>query len=153
HDLRIALRGIRKAPGLSAAVILTLALGVGLNTSLFSIVEATLLRPLPFAHPDRLLAIFETRPNEDFAQMEATYPNLPDWRAGTHSFDALAGWNPNGVTLSGSGGSELVPSAGVTGNFFSALGVRAERGRTLEPADDAPDAPRVVVLSQGLWRR
>src|SRR5215471_11674854 len=132
HDLRIALRGIRKAPGLAAAVILTLALGVGLNTSLFSIVEATLLRPMPFARPDRLIAIFETRPNEDFAQMEAAYPNLLDWRAGTHSFDALAGWRTSGATLSGPSGSEFVASAAVTGNFFRALGVPAQLGRTLE---------------------
>ncbi|HJZ89185.1 MAG TPA: ABC transporter permease [Polyangia bacterium] len=152
HDLRVAARGIRAQPALSVAIFLTLALGIGVNASVFSVVEASLLRPLPYPAAGELLTIWETREGGEFPQMEASYPNFLDWRARSHGFAELAGFHARGYAWSGHGTSELVPSGEVTGNFFRALGVAPALGRAISADDERPDAPHVVVLDHAFWR-
>jgi len=150
--LRAALRGAVARPGFSAVLLLTLAVGIGANTAIYTVADATLRRGLPYPEPDRLVALFETRGEGDFSQMEASYPNFADWRASARSFSALAGFGPRQALLTGAAGLEQVQTAKVLGDFFVALGTRAILGRTLTAADDAENAPPVVVLSHAAWR-
>ena len=153
HDVRYSLRGIGARPGFSLVVIVTLALGIGANTAIFSVADATLRRGLPYADPDRIVAVWETRARQDFAQMELSYPNFLDLRARQRSFSALAGYMPRSVTLTAARGSERVSAAEVTGEFFDVLGVAPAQGRALGPADEAPEAAPAVVLGHGFWQR
>jgi putative ABC transport system permease protein len=154
HDFRYALRMLVKNPMFAAVVVLPLALGIGANTAIFTIVDAALLRSLPYRQPDRLVHLFETK--EDGTQPhEASYPDFQDWR-GAHQFvEQVAGYTGYGLgaTLSGAGEPERIVLAGVSPEFFPLLGVQAAKGRTFLPDEDQPGASRSAVLSDGLWRR
>jgi putative ABC transport system permease protein len=156
-DLRFGARLLLKSPITSAAAILSLALGIGGTTTMFSAVDAVLLRPLPFAEPDRLVLVSatsslsrnlsSTRRGGDLSPAD-----FLDYRSSA-SFDGLAAISRNPVRLTGGGTPEQVPAAQVSGNFFSVLGVNAIAGRTFLPADDAPGRPAQAVVSEGLWER
>ncbi len=147
HDLALAVRRLVEAPQLAALVIGTLALGLGFTTIVFTLVEALVLRPLPFPEPGRLVLLWETRP--DGSTMTASYPNFLDWRKQTRSFDHLAIYGVEECTVRGE--QDQVPCAMVSAEYFSALGVQPELGRLFTPAE-APEAP-VAVVSHGFWQR
>jgi len=150
QDLRHTLRRLARAPGFTAVVVLVLALGIGGTAITFAVVDAVLLRSLPFPNADRLVRVFSARQG---ARWTASPPDFLDWRGQTASFTDLAATNQGSFALTGDGPAEQVPGATATGGLFSVLGVRPLYGRTLTAADDAADAPMVAVLGYGLWQR
>jgi predicted permease len=145
------LRTLLKRPAFFAAAVFTLALGIGANTALFSVVNAVLLRQLPFAYADRTVWITSVRPDRSDAPF--SLPDFVDYRDHTYSLDsisAVGSWSGN---LTGRGDAERLNGMRVSANLFETLGVNAAVGRTLEPEDDDPGAPRVVVMTYGLWQR
>jgi putative ABC transport system permease protein len=147
-DLRQAIRAFRKAPGFSVLVVAVLAVGIGANTAIFSIVNGVLLRPLPFAGADRLVAVDSTTRNEPDT---SSYPDFLDWHARATTFDRLAAYDTVAVTLTGVGDAASVSCAIVTADLLPMLGVAPLQGRVFTPEDDAPGAPRTVILREGLW--
>lgn len=152
QDLRYASRFLRKQPGFAAAAILTLALGIGANGAIFALVDATLLRPLPFPHPERLVMVSE---RTETAEHDRVAPlNLIDWDNQNRTFDGMAGFIPGvgGMVMSNPDGTpETVPRQWVTAGIFQTLGIRAITGRTFLPSDDRQRS-KVVVLSEAFWR-
>jgi putative ABC transport system permease protein len=156
-DVRFGARLLLKSPITSAAAILSLALGIGGTTTMFSAVDAVLLRPLPFAEPERLVMVgatsFMTREGSSTRRGGDLSPaDYLDYRSST-SFEGLAAISRNPVRLTGDGTPEQAPAAQVSGNFFSVLGVNAIAGRTFLPADDAPGRPAQALVSETLWAR
>jgi len=155
NDLRYSLRALRREPGFAVAAILTVALGVGANTAVFSIVNGVLLRPLPYAQPERLVALREVVP-----AMVQTYPTLPvsarhlvEWRTRATSFERLSAMEPGTVTLTNGGEPEQLDSMRVSADMFRTLGVQAALGRTFLDGEDQEGRNDVAVLSDSLWRR
>ncbi len=153
QDLRHAWRLVRRQPGFAMTAILTLALGVGANTAIFSVVQAVLLRPLPFRDPDRLALVWETNPRRARFRNVANPGNFLAWKERNQVFEDMAAFTPWKANLDGEGGAERVPIGTVTSSFFSVLGVGPQLGRGFEPEDAMAGAPDVVVLSAGLWRQ
>jgi putative ABC transport system permease protein len=149
-DLRQAVRTLLKAPGFTAVVVAVLALGIGANTAIFSIVYGVVLKPLPFADASRLVALQATSRGEPDG---IAYPDMKDWAAQSKTIDRMAGYAENGATLTGAGEAEGLDVVAVTGDFFQMLGVQPIRGRWLTPADDGKDAARTVVISDALWKK
>ncbi len=150
-DLRFALRQTAKSPGFTSVVILTLALGIGANTAIFSIVNTTFLHPLPYPEPDRLVHLSER--NEQWHDMDVSYPNFLDWHASQNVFSALAIYRSEGRKLKTPAGVEQVRIEQVSGDFFPAVGVHAAQGRDLQPSDDRAGAAPVLWLTHAAWRR
>jgi putative ABC transport system permease protein len=154
NDLRFALRQLRKSPGFTFLAVLTLALGIGANTAIFSVVNAVLLRPLPYPQPERLVLIRERA--KIFESGSVSLPNYLDWRAAQRGFTDLALIRREDANLSGTSGdveAERVGSARVTYNFLSVLGVPPELGRDFRESDDVPHCKKVALISDGLWKR
>jgi putative ABC transport system permease protein len=151
QDMRYGLRMLRKNPGFTAVAILTLALGIGANTVLFSVVNGVLLNPLRYAEPDRLIALYLRVPNYDRASI--SYPNFLDWVHENHSFSALAAYRPDDFTLTGRGEPERVSAEMVSANFFPLLRVQPVLGRTFLPEENQIGARPVALISGGLWKR
>ena len=156
-DVRFGARLLLKSPMTSAAAILSLALGIGGTTTMFSAVDAVLLRPLPFANPERLVLLSSTSPMSRGGSQTRRGGDLSpadflDFRAAS-SFEALAAVSTNSMRLTGDSAPELVQGAQVSGNFFSLLGVNALAGRLFLPSDDAPGRPAQAVVSEALWER
>jgi predicted permease len=155
RDFRYALRQLLKAPGFTLAAVLTLALGVGANTAIFSVVYGLLLQTLPFHDAERIVAILETHPQVP-GGAEATYPDYLDWRAQQKSFEQVAAYsvvNPSTVSLVVGGAGNQVHRVLASGSFFSVLGVSPLLGRTLSDQDEKPGNDHVAVLSATAWRR
>ena len=153
-DLRFALRMLRKSPGFTAIVILTLALGIGANTAIFSVVDAVFLRPLPYAQPDRLVTLSESnRPNDLSSRNEVAPGNFLAWRDRSQSFVKIAAVNTTGYSLTGGDHPERVQAAVLSNGMLQMLGLRPTLGRDFAPADDRPGANPVVLLSYSLWQR
>ncbi|HWM86470.1 MAG TPA: ABC transporter permease, partial [Kofleriaceae bacterium] len=150
--LRVALRGASARPGFAMLVVLTFAVGIGVNTAIFTVADATLRLGLPYPESDRLVALFETRARQDFERMEASYPNYLDWRDSMRSYEGFGAYNSRSLTLSSGQGAEMVRTGLAMGDFFRQLGVRPALGRLIEPRDESPAADRVVVLSHGAWQ-
>jgi len=150
NDIRIALRLLRRRPSWTAAVLATLALAIGANTALFSILDAALLRPLPFPEPERLVLIHEASPS--FPEMSVSYPDSVDWRQRTRSFVDVAVSRGVDVNLTGSVSPQRVHANQVSASYFGVLGIRPLAGRTFEEAEDRVGGAPVVVLAEGLAR-
>ena len=150
-DTRYALRQLRKSPGFTLTAILTLALGIGGNTAMFSIVNGVLLNPLPFPQPDRLVTLSESKPN--FAQGSISYPNFLDWQKENRSFSAIATARFYAFSLTGKDEAEQVEAEFVSPDFLPILGVRPLLGRLIAAADNEAGSAPVVLISEGLWRR
>jgi putative ABC transport system permease protein len=152
QDLRYAARMLRRQPGFAAAAVLTLALGIGANSAMFALVDATLLRPLPFPNPDRLVTVWEQTTT---SQRSTVSPlNLRDWNERSRAFDGLAGFIPNvgGMVMSGADGtSETIPRQWVGANVFDVLGVKAVVGRTFNETD-LRQRVNAVVFEESFWR-
>ena len=150
RDARYALRWLARSPGFTAVAILSLGLGVGVNTAMFSLVDALLLRPLPVADPGSLVDVFTTGGDGD-VHATSSYPDFQDFRARNTSFTDMTGYSPMIAAVSLGDRSRLVMGQLVTSNHFQLLGVHPEYGRLLEPDDDRPGAERVAVLSHRMW--
>ena len=154
QDLRFAFRMMLRAPGFTAMAGLTLALGIGATSLMFSVVNAVLLRPLPYAEPSRLMLLFNVRTNTPSADTIRLTPlDFDDYKSRARSFEALAGYIGTGFTFSGAGEAELVIGEMVTPEFFRILGVAPALGRTFAPDEFQPGRENVVVLSDRLWKR
>jgi predicted permease len=155
HDLRVALRGLRRTPGFTIVALLTLTLGIGANSAIFSVVRSVLLRPLPYPDADRLVQVWsDYRQNNGRTEPEwLTPPDFADWRSGNRSFESMAAYGGWGPDLTGSGEPASLNGLTVSGDFFTVLGVAPALGRPLLASDDDPGAERAVVLSDGIWRR
>jgi putative ABC transport system permease protein len=132
--------------------VATLALGIGGSTAIFTVVDAALLRGLPYKSPERLYHLWESTPQKEFAQREFSYPDFQDYQQ-NQVLEGLAAYTGGGGILSGRGEPERVFAPGVTANFFSVLGVEPILGRTFQPGEDKPGAPQVVLLTYGMWQR
>ena len=152
QDARYALRSLRKHPGFTTVAILTLALGIGANTAIFSVINAVLLRPLPYENANRLVVVVETVAEKPIGG--ASFPNFADWRNQNTVFANLAAVRQReSFNLTGTGESERLQGRLVSANFLSTLGVKPIRGRDLVAEDDRPGATPAVLLSYGLWQR
>ncbi|HJR60368.1 MAG TPA: ABC transporter permease, partial [Vicinamibacterales bacterium] len=151
-SLRIALRSLRRTPGFTAVVVLTLAIGIGATTAIFSVVDAVLINPLPYPTADRLEVIWVTNPQQAREKDVTSYPNFTDWQSQATTFEAMAAVSGTNFTLTGAGEPRLVPGERVTGRFFDLFGMPALHGRTLQEADTQPGRDFVLVLSHALWR-
>jgi len=151
-DVRFGARLLARQPAFTAAAIVTLALGIGANTAIFSLVQAVLVRPLPYEAPDRLVHLQE-RDAATGHETGASWGEYLDWRRLNRTLDEVAGYNGGSVTLTGTGAPDRVTVAQVTGGFFRTLGVTAMLGRTIEEGEDGQNAAPVVVLTHGAWQR
>jgi predicted permease len=153
NDLRFAFRQLRKSPGFALIAILTLGLGIGANTAIFSVIYAVLLRPLPYPDPDRIAIITETNSNQP--QISISFPDYVDWKRDNRSFEQLALAREESLNLSGldGRGPEQVPGAIVTANFFSVVGLTPQHGRVFAGEEDRVGGPLVAVISDRLWQR
>ena len=150
-DIRFGLRALWKRPGFTAIAVITLALGIGANTAIFSVVNAVLLRPLPFKAPDRLMVVWERRTNSGSANLPLSGHEYAAFKERNNSFDAVALVQPNSFALTGHGDPVMVDVAEVSTDYFPVLGVPPVLGRTFAPDEDKNGGAKVVVLSQKLW--
>ena len=151
HDLRHALRALQRAKGFTLAALVALALGIGANTAVFSLLHTTLLTPLPFEAPERVTTLWGNTALRPEWTSSLAYPRLQDWRTRNRTFEAMAGMDRVGMNLSGGDLPVRVEVGSVTSDFFRVLQVRPRLGRTLLPSD--PEGAPVVVISEGLWQR
>ena len=151
HDLRYALRWLRKTPGFTLTAVLTLAIGIGANTTIFSVVQAVLLKPLPFRNADRLCLVTERMPT--IPSLGPSWQNLQDWRAQTQTFEGIAVARIAPMTLTGRGEPERLQGQMASSDLLPLLGVQPIRGRTFTASDDRAGAVPVVLLSYGFWSR
>ncbi|MGH7481873.1 MAG: ABC transporter permease, partial [Longimicrobiales bacterium] len=150
RDLRIAARALRRSPGFAVIAILTLALGIGANTAVFSVVDAVLLRPLPYPEPEEIVQIRHVDGDGD-SQLNMSFPNYFDLRERSRSFDEMAVYSAGTTTTSGQAGASRVEAAAVTASFFDVLGVRPALGRTFGRDEGVADVP-VIVVGRGYWQ-
>lgn len=152
-DLRYALRSLRKSPGFAAVAVLTLALGVGANTAVFSLINAVLLRPLPYDRPDQLVLVWESAPFFGVRDSPVAPANYADWKARSHSFEEIGALEEGGYRLTGDGTPEMVRGSQVSASLMRALRLRPALGRIFRDEEDRPGAPKVALVSDGFWRR
>lgn len=151
QNFRFALRRLKNNPGFTVVAVLTLALGIGANSAMFSIVNAVLLRPLPYRDPQRLMLLAEHWPQ--FPRLSLSYLNFKDWRDQSHSFEAVGAVRNNTMTMTGGAEAERLPTQNVTANLFDVLGVKPDLGRAFSDTEDKPGAPPVALISHSLWER
>jgi len=152
QDLRYALRMFAKNPGFTAIAILTLAIGIGANTAIFSVVDAVLLRPLPFAQSDRMYCVYQAMPEKGVPKNGVSYPNYQDFKRLSKSFEELVATRDTALALTGQGDATYIVGQAVTGGYFEMYRQTPLLGRTLQEGDDSLAASNVVVVSERLWR-
>src|ERR1700730_15051018 len=151
QDRRYGFRMLAKNPGFTAVAVVTLALGIGANTALFSVINGVLLSPLPFPQPDRLVTLHENKPN--FEGGSVSYPNFRDWRRESHTFSSLALARTYAFSLTGTGEAEQVSGEFISSDFFSVLGMKPVMGRTFTEDEERVGVGPVALISAGLWQR
>jgi putative ABC transport system permease protein len=151
QDLGYALRQLGKNRGFTAVAIVTLALGIGANTAIFSVVSGVLLNPLPFPRAERIVSMFQDKPN--FPKGSISYPNFLDWQRDNQTFEAIAAYREADGTITGTGQAEDVPAQRISATFFPILGVNPLIGRNFTADDDRRGASPTVMISEGLWKR
>ena len=150
RDLRFGVRMLRKDPSFTAIAVLTLALGIGANTAIFSVVNAVLLRPLPFPQAENLVLVWATSPER--ANDVASYPDFEEWKARGRSFESMAAFTTRSVILEGGDQSESVAGLQVTPGFLETLRIQPALGRTFRPEEAEAGASHVALLSDGAWK-
>ena len=153
QDLRYGLRGLLRQPVFTLVAVISLALGIGANTAIFSLVNAVLLKPLEFSEPERLVVVWEANPSIDVGQDEVAVGNFVDWKAQNRVFDEMGALSFRSFNITGDGEPEKVQAYGATANFFPLLGVPPALGRNFLPEEDKDGGPKVMILSYGLWQR
>src|SRR3979490_1348504 len=151
QDLRLGMRMLMRTPGFAAVVVLTLAIGIGANVALFSVVNGVLLNPLPFPQPDQLVTLDQSKPN--FENGALTYPNFRDLQKENKTFSAMALSRGFSFSLIGTGEAEQVNARLVTADFFSVFDVKPALGRTFASGEDEPGVGPVAIISARLWQR
>jgi putative ABC transport system permease protein len=151
QDLRYGLRILVRSPGFTTVAVLTLAIGIGANSAIFSVVNTTLLRPLPYHEPERLVGLWEESPQ--LKEMSVSWPNYLDWKEQSRAFERLAATRAANATLTGEGAAERMDVREVTAEFLATLGCRPALGRDFSAEDDRPESEPVVIVSHGTWRR
>lgn len=151
QDIRCGLRMLRKNAGFAVIAVLTLALGIGANTAIFSAVHSVLLRPLPYDHPERITLLRESNPKKGFPQFAVSPPNYMDWKRDAGVFDQMASISRGQFSYTGGAEAERLVGARVAASFFSVLGIQPALGRAFLPEDDVVGTAGVVILSYGLW--
>ena len=151
QDVRYGLRVFWKNPGFSAVAVLTLALGIGANSALFSVVNGVLLNPLPFPNANELVAVYSR--TGTFQESSISYPNFLDWQKDNHSFAYLAAFRSDDFNLTGVGEPERLHAHMISAEFFPALGLKPLQGRNFRPEEDVPGAGPVAILGDGTWKR
>jgi putative ABC transport system permease protein len=149
-DMRYAVRSLAAAPWFALTAIAVIALGIGATTGAFSVTDFVLIRPLPFTDPDRLVKLWESTPG--YRMMELSGPNYRDWKASARSFESMAAYHFDEITLLAAGEPKRLNGTAVTADLFPTLGVKPLLGRTFTPKDDEPGAPGTIVLSYRLWQ-
>ena len=152
-DIRYGVRSLSKRPGFTAIAVITLVLGIGANTAIFSVVNAVLLRPLPFSDPGRLTQLWEAKVSKGRNEIPASYPNFADWKDRNRVFEQVAAYSDWNFNLTGIGEPERIRSAIVSPEFFSVLGIKPLRGRVFLAGEDERGKDLVVVIGEGLWQR
>ena len=155
QDIRYGWRALRKSPGFTAVAVLVLALGIGANTAIFSVVNAVLLRPLPFDQPDRLVQLYHVPPQAEFPGIPlftVSPANFLDWRAQAHSFEGMSAYGFGNYTLTGKGEPQAIRTVAVTHGFFSIMHEQPLLGRTFAEGEDQAGRDHEVVLSYNFWR-
>src|SRR5262245_36596415 len=152
-DLRYGARILRRNPGFTLIAVLTLALGIGANTAIFSVVNAVLLRPLQYSGPDRLVQVWQNFPQSGANQVTVSAPEFLDYKDQNRVFERMATFRPQGFALTGGAEPELIFGIRTSADLFPLLGVAPALGRTFLPEEDQIGGPRAVILSHGLWRR
>ncbi len=150
QDLRYAVRQLRKSPGFTAVAVATLALGIGANTGIFSVVEGVVLAPLHYFQPDRLVMVWETNPR--FPRVSDSYPNFQDWQRGARSFERMAAFRQQGADLTFPGAASHLNSSQITAGFFSTLGAELALGREFTHQEDQHGGATAAVISNRLWK-
>jgi putative ABC transport system permease protein len=153
QDMRYGIRQLRKSPGFTTAIVLTLALGIGANTSIFSVINAVLFRPLPFIEPDRLVLVWQTDQSEGNQCQKSSYPNVRDWRHDNQVFEDMAVFHASSRIFTDAQGTRRIPGGIVSSSFFSVLGVKPQLGRIFRAEEDRPGSAHVAILSYELWQR
>jgi predicted permease len=156
QDLRYGMRVLVKSPVFTTVAVVSLALGIGANTAIFSVVNGLLLRPLPYPDSERIAHVWHTPPRESFPGMDrfsVSPANYLDWKNQSHTFEQMAAYGDAGFSLSAGDDPMPVPGAAVSSEFFSVLRSNASQGRTFLPEEEQPGRNQVVVLSHGLWQR
>ncbi|HKG58354.1 MAG TPA: ABC transporter permease [Pyrinomonadaceae bacterium] len=153
QDSRYSMRMLRKYPGFALTVMITLGLGIGANATIFSVINAVLLDPLPYKEPDRLIRLWESNPAGGLTEVAVSVPNFQDWQKDQSVFEQLAGAENATFNLTGSGEPQRVAAANITANLISTLDVNPMLGRGFLPDDEEVGAHHVVLLSHGLWQR
>ncbi|HET8677255.1 MAG TPA: ABC transporter permease, partial [Blastocatellia bacterium] len=153
QDLRYGIRMLVKKPGFTVVAVIALVLGIGANTAIFSVVNAVLLRPLPYDEPDQLVMVFESRPQRGVAKTLVSLPDFLDWRSRNNVFEDMAAFDYLGHNRTDGGEPQRVVGVVASPNVFSLLGVEAALGRTFRPDEEKFGEHRVVVLSDGYWKR
>src|SRR5215813_2616328 len=151
QDVRYGLRTMRRTPGFTAVALLTLTLGIGANTLIFSVVNGVLLNPLPYPHPEQLITLHESKPNFHFGSV--SFPNFRDWRKDNHTFSYMALTRSYDFILTGAGEAEQLQALLISPDLLPMLGVKPVLGRNLSPGEEEIGAAPVVLISAGLWQR
>jgi len=151
QDLRYGARTLRKNPGFTLVAVLTLALGIGANTAIFSVVNGVLLNPLPYPYPEQLVTLHESKPNFEFGSI--SYPNFRDWRKDNRTFSSMAISRRIAFSLTGVGEAEQVRARFISSDFFSTVGVNPVLGRDFAPGEDEIGAAPIALISAGFWKR
>ncbi|HSY59885.1 MAG TPA: ABC transporter permease, partial [Terriglobales bacterium] len=150
-DVRYGIRMMLRTPAFTIVAILTLALGIGANTAIFSVVNGVLLNPLPFPQPEQLVTLSESKPN--FATGSISYLNFRDWQHSNHTFSSMAISRPISFSFTGTGEAEQLQAELLSSDYFSLLGVKPVIGRLFAPGEDEVGAAPIVLISAGLWKR
>ena len=153
QDLFYTIRGLARSPGFAAVVFFTLALGIGANTAIFSVVKGVLLDPLPYRDPERLVQLYEKRPRQGRIRNVVSAPDFIDWKEQNTVFDGMSAVTGAAFTLPAEDGAQLLFGLRVTTDFFAVFGIKPVMGRTFLPEEQTPGKDRVVLLAQGLWQR
>ena len=150
QDLRYAVRMLAKSPGFTIVAVLTLALGIGANTAIFSVVQGVLLAPLPYSQPERLVMVWENNPR--FPRVYVSYPNFQDWQRSSRSFQQMAAFMEREVDLTSPGAPVHLTGKEISSGFFRTLGVNLILGHEFSPQEDQHGGIPVVIISSRLWR-
>src|ERR1041384_2333758 len=152
-DIRFGLRILLKQPGFTLVAVITLALGIGANTAIFSLVNSILLRPLPFREPDRVVSLIQASPKLGLSSWGVSQADFAAYREQNRTFESIAIYNTTATNLTGAGEPERLPIATVTADFFKVFGVNPQLGRTFVEGEDAQGKNQVCVISHAFWQR